>query len=211
VLIGPENREIKRQYRTIGQNTQAMQMRWECISEDKRRKEWITHSAQNNRQLGKIVKKKKKKILVEHWQMQSKESELATEISRCKGCIGDEECQEDSCQQWIRINNKINVIPDALIKKGSNKIKIAIDQITGMIKTNKPVVGEQKLEGLRIIEEPEVEIVRRQKLKDSIGQEIVEVLRRNVTRNKNKYIIYTDGAANVKTKEDISRSSMGIG
>jgi len=27
VLIGPENREIKRQYRTIGQNTQAMQMR----------------------------------------------------------------------------------------------------------------------------------------------------------------------------------------
>ena len=103
------------------------------------------------------------------------------------------------------------MIPDALIKKGSNKIKIAIDQITGMIKTNKPVVGEQKLEGLRIIEEPEVEIVRWQKLKDSIGQEIVKVLRRNVTRNKNKYIIYTDGAANLKTKEDTSRSSMGIG
>ena len=31
-------------------------------------------------------------------------------------------------------------------------------------------------------------------------------------RNKNKYIIYTDEAANLKTKEDTrSRSSMGIG
>ena len=137
-----------------------MQMRQECISEDKRRKEWIIHGAQNNRQLGKIVKKKKKKILIEHWQMQSKESELATEISRCKGYIGDEECQEDSCQQWIRINNKINVIPDALMKKDSNKIKIAIDQITETIKTNKPATGEQKFEGLRIIEEPKVEIIR---------------------------------------------------
>jgi hypothetical protein len=104
------------------------------------------------------------------------------------------------------------VIPDALMEKGSNKIKIAIDQITEMIKTNKPVTGEQKLEGLRIIEEPEVEIVRRQNLKDDISQKIVETLRRNIARDKNKYIIYTDGAANQKTKEDArSRSSMGIG
>jgi hypothetical protein len=160
VLIRPENREIKRQYRTIGQNTQAMQMRWECISEDKRKKEWITHGAQNDRQLGKIVKKKEKKILVEHWQMQSKESELAIEINRCKGCIRVEEHQEDSCQQWIRVNNRINVVPDALIKKGSNKIKIPIDQITETIKTSRLVIEEQKLEGLRIVEEPEVEIVR---------------------------------------------------
>jgi ribonuclease HI len=212
VLIRPENREIKRQYRTIGQNTQAMQMRWECISEDKRKKEWITHGAQNDRQLGKIVKKKEKKILVEHWQMQSKESELAIEINRCKGCIRVEEHQEDSCQQWIRVNNRINVVPDALIKKGSNKIKIPIDQITETIKTSRLVIEEQKLEGLRIVEEPEVEIVRQQKLKNSISQEIIEVLRRNITRNKTKYIIYTDGAANLKTKEDTRiGNSMGIG
>jgi hypothetical protein len=99
VLIRPESREIRKQYRTIRQNTQAMQIRWECISEDKRRKEWIIHGAQNNRQLGKIVKKKKKKILIEHWQMQSKEGELAIEINRCKGCMREEECQKDSCQQ----------------------------------------------------------------------------------------------------------------
>ena len=81
-----------------------------------------------------------------------------------------------------------------------------------MIKTNKPVIEEQKLERLRIIEEPEVKIVRRQNLKDDISQKIVEILRRNIARDKNKYIIYTDGAANQKTKEDArSRSSMGIG
>jgi hypothetical protein len=52
------------------------------------------------------------------------------------------------------------VIPDVLIKKDSNKIKISIDQITKMIKTSRLVIGEQKLEGLRVVEEPEVEIVR---------------------------------------------------
>ena len=50
---------------------------------------------QNDKQLGKIIKKKKKKILVEHWQMQSREVELSTEISRCDGYISESEQTED--------------------------------------------------------------------------------------------------------------------
>jgi len=106
------------------------------LSEDRRKKEWIIFGAQNNRQLGKIVKKKKKKILIDHWQMQSKESKLTTEISKCNGCIRKEEEIEGNCQQWIRVNSKINVVSDIWIEKSNNKIKVAMNQITEKTEIN---------------------------------------------------------------------------
>ena len=92
--------------------------------------------------------------------MQSKEKELATEINRCNGCIRKEEQMNKDCQQWIRVSNKINVISDALIKKGSNKIKIALDQIIGNVKADRAESSEQELEGLILIEELEVELIK---------------------------------------------------
>jgi ribonuclease HI len=63
-----------------------------------------------------------------------------------------------------------------------------------------------------MIEELEVEIIKRQNLKENIVQEMIKVLRRNMIRNKNKFTIYTDGTANIKTKENSrSKSNMGIG
>jgi ribonuclease HI len=144
--------------------------------------------------------------------MQSKKEDLATEINRCEGCTRKEEQTENICQQWLRVNRNINVIPDTLVKKGSNQIKIAIDQITNKAETDRLKIKEQKLESLRIIEELEIEIIKRQKLEENISQEIIEALRRNIIRNKNKYIIYTDGAANIGTNEELaSKTNMGIG
>src|SRR6185295_4378144 len=97
------------------------------MSEDRRKKEWIIYGAQNNRQLGKIVKKKKKKILIEHWQMQSSKDELSTKISRCDGYTGEDTLAEDGYQQWIRTSKNINVISNILIKKSNNKISTEID------------------------------------------------------------------------------------
>src|SRR6185436_4552926 len=212
VLSSSASREVQKHFRTGGQNTQAMQVKWEHMSEDRRRKEWIVYGTPNHRQLGKVVRKKKKKILIEHWQMQSKEEDLATEINRCKGCIRKEEQIENNCQQWIRVNRNINMIPDALIKKGSNQIRISVDQITNKTETNELKIEEQKFKSLRIIEELEIEIIKRQKLEENTSQEIIEVLRRNIIRNKNKYIIYTDGAANMKASEELApKTNMVIG
>ena len=86
MLERPESREVKWQFKTERYNVQAMRIKWENISEDRRKKEWIMYSRQNNRHLGKIIRKKKKKVLIEHWQMQDRENELSTEISLCNGC-----------------------------------------------------------------------------------------------------------------------------
>ena len=96
MLEGTLSREVKEHFRTKKHNTQAMKIKWKHISEDRRKKEWIIYGAQDCRQLEKIVKKKKK-ILLKHWQMQSKKNELATKISRCDGCTKEEEQIEGSC------------------------------------------------------------------------------------------------------------------
>ena len=48
-------------------------------------------------------------------------------------------------------------------------------------------------------------------MEGNISQEIIEVLKRNIMRNKNKYIIYTDNATNEKdSKEPLSKNNMSI-
>jgi hypothetical protein len=211
VLEEPMNRRIKEHFKTNRHNIQAMKMVWKTMSKDKRRKEWIIYGTQEDRQLGKIIKKKKKKVLLEHWQMQNNENEIATEISRCNGCTEEDKQKEDSCWQWIRINNKIKVVPDTSIEKRNSKIKIAIDQLIGKTEIEKLKESEQQLEGLTMLEGLEIEIIKRQKLSENVKHEILKILRRNLSRNKSKYIIYTDSATNIKTKEETRSSSMGIG
>src|SRR6185295_8668547 len=54
-------------------------------------------------------------------------------------------------------------------------------------------------------------IIKQQKLEGNVNQEILSALRRNMTRCKNKYIIYTDGAVNTRTKKKVLLNNMGIG
>jgi hypothetical protein len=89
-----------------------------------------------------------------------------------------------------------------LIEKRNSKIKIAMDQLIEKAETESVKNNEQKLEGLMMLEGLEIEIIKRQKLNENVKQEILKTLRRNLSRNKNKYIIYTDGATNIKTKEE---------
>ena len=59
-----------------------MKIKWKHLSKDRRKKEWIMYDAQDARQLEKIIKKKKKKLLIKYWQMRSKKNNLKIEINR---------------------------------------------------------------------------------------------------------------------------------
>ena len=62
-----------------------------------------------------------------------------------------------------------------------------------------------------MIEELEVELIKLQRIEETISKKITEILRRNLIRSKNKYIIYTDGALNTRAKEKApGRDNMGI-
>jgi len=95
--------------------------------------------------------------------------------------------------------------------KNNNIIKAATDQLTEYTNTEELWKKEQKLIGLKTLEGLEIELIRKQKLKENVSQELVEILHRNILRNKNKYTIYTDGATNKKSEEETMDKNMGIG
>ena len=167
------------------------------------------YDVQDARQLRKIIKKKKKKLLIEHWQMRSRENNLETEINRCEGCTRGEEQIEESCQQWIRVSNKINAIPETLIRK-KNIIKTEIEQLIENKRVEELRRKEQKLVGLTRLEGSKIEIVKKQKLNESIMQEIIEIVKKNIARNRSKYTIYTYGAMNTRTENESTYKNISI-
>src|SRR6185295_2257614 len=86
------------------------------------------HGPKCSQQLNKITKKKKKKILVEHWLMHEEEGKTSTEISQCKGCENIP-IKTDKCEKWIRRDHNTKVIPESLVQKSNNRINATLEQL----------------------------------------------------------------------------------
>src|SRR5260363_237440 len=214
VLKSSDSREVKESFKTRSNNTQALKVEWEKISKDKRRKEWIVYGPQGGeKKVGKVIKKGKGEILVEHWQTRCVDKEIATEIGICEGCteIDDRIIESNKyCQQWISSNSEIKVIPEALLEKRENKIKTSLGQLEEKMKTKEWKVDERELRSLEIIAELEVEIFKRQRIRGNVEVEIISILERSKIRDNEKYVIYSDGAVKLKPKEGATRRNMGL-
>ena len=68
------------------------------MSEDRRKKEWIMHELKHDQQLSRITKKKKKKVLAEHWLKHRDKGKMSTELNRCKGCERGSEQIMNKCE-----------------------------------------------------------------------------------------------------------------
>ena len=62
VLVDQESKEVQSQFKTNRYNEQAIKIEWSKVAEDRRKKEWIIYGPREDRQIGRIVKKKEKKI-----------------------------------------------------------------------------------------------------------------------------------------------------
>jgi len=180
------------------------------MSEDRRKKEWIMHRPKHNQQLSKIVKKKKKKVLAEHWLMHREEGKTHTEISLCKGCEDRLEQTIDKCEKWIRRDQNTKVVPELLIEKTNNRINATLEQLLENRRIKEWKRDEMELLELKPAEELEVELIKKQGLNSAITDQLIEILTWNKRRDKEKYIVYTDGALYKKRKEN-NIEKMGIG
>ena len=93
------SRELHDHYKTNSYNTLAFKVTWTKMSEDRRKKEWIMHGPKHDQQLSRISRKKKEKVLAEHWLMHRDGGKTSTEISRCKGCERGSEQIMNKCEQ----------------------------------------------------------------------------------------------------------------
>jgi len=183
---------------------------WTKISEDRKKKEWIVHGPKHNQQLSRISKKKKIKILAEHWLLQKVEGKTHTEISKCKGCENRTEQSIDNCERWIRRNNNIKAVPETLVEKGSNKINATLEQILENRTTEEWKKEERGLIELKQVEELEIELIKKQKFDSKVTNYLIEAPTKNKRRNKDKYTLYTNGALYKEEKKN-STGKMGIG
>jgi len=129
MLKAQVSREIQDQYKTRSYNMQALKIKWTKMSKDRRKKEWIVYGPKHDRQVGKTTKKKKKKVLIEHWTMHTEEGKTSTELSIFKGCENRLEQTKDKCEKWIRQDHNMRVIPELLIEKANSRINATLEQI----------------------------------------------------------------------------------
>src|SRR6185295_15646521 len=178
------------------------------MSEDRRKKKWIMHEPKHDQQLSRITKKKKKKVLAEHWLIHRDKGKMSTEINRCKGCERGSEQIMNKCEWWIRCDHNIKVMPESLIERNNNKINAMLEQLLENRTIEEYKKEERKLVELRQIEDLEIELIRKQKLDNIITNLLTEILIRN--KEKDKDIFYTDGAL-YKEKEENDTGKIGIG
>ena len=205
-----DSREVQDQYKTVDYNTQTIMLTWQNVSDDRRKREWIVYGPEQNRQLGKITKKKKKKVEIEHWTMRESGNNVTTEIKQCVGCKENEKQIEEKCERWIRLDHKVKAIPEALIRKEIDEIEASLDQLKENRSIEEWRSSEEKFLALRPVEELEVELIRKHELDKTILDRLLEVLCRNIKRDRREYIIYTDGALYGETKNN-HNVEMGIG
>ena len=76
-----------------------MQVVVKKLSQDKRRHEWVLVNKENiESKIGKVVKKRKKSVLIEHWDAFQAEEESCSVLVECKKCSLDDKSDTDSCQ-----------------------------------------------------------------------------------------------------------------
>jgi ribonuclease HI len=204
------SRRIYDRYKIDNYNAQALKIRWLKIEDDRRRKEWIVYEQKPNQQLGRITKKRDEEVLAEHWLMEKEEGKTSTKISRCKGCEHRSPQMADKCERWIRRDHNIRVIPEALIEKNRSKINATVEQLVENRSIEEWKKEENELVEIRQLENLEVELVRKQKLDKTLIDQLIEILKRNKERNKDKYVVYTDGALYKGDGKD-SMGKLGIG
>src|SRR6185295_7115272 len=105
---------------------------------------------------------------------------------------------------------KIKVISETLIGKNHSKINATIEQLVENKSIEEWKKEENELVEIRQLEKLEVELVRKQKLDKMLIDQLIEILKRNKERDKDRYVVYTDGAL---YKEDgkVSIGKLGIG
>ena len=102
MLLNNNARKIKEVYRVIAPNQNTLIYTKQRISPDKRKKEWIISEKEKSMVLGRVIKKDRKHICLEHWQIEATNEEENTIAKKCSRCIAGKH-NDTSC--LVRLKN----------------------------------------------------------------------------------------------------------
>jgi ribonuclease HI len=208
VLVDQKRREVKPEFKTSMKNLLGVQDLLEKISTDKRKQEWIVFKESKNykAKIGRIKKKKKNSVLIEHWE--NKENEEKQEvIKRCEGCTSNKEREHESCRAWQPKGKVLGAIPKNCINKSTRTIDFPIEAIVRDKGQQEDKENEWIFTGLKVIDSREIEILKRQNLNGKVLELIEGKIQELAIRGERETTFYTDGSLGKKEDKGI----MGVG
>ncbi|CAG8844846.1 8435_t:CDS:1, partial [Gigaspora margarita] len=114
-LTNPSNREISEGLSTHNSNNMSIMPNKADIKEDNRIKDWVlVKEKENNMTIRRVVKKRKREVLVEHWQDKNvtlKRGKLEQVLEKCGGCELNSNKGKEVCLSWIRKEDIQGVYP----------------------------------------------------------------------------------------------------
>ncbi|CAG8854539.1 27212_t:CDS:1, partial [Gigaspora margarita] len=166
-------------------------------------------------QVGRIVKKGKKRVWTEHWTYdeESFNNTGVCELKFCRVCASTEEKEEGKCIKKVKISNIVSALPG--IKKLDSKWLLKIDPSS--IGKNRIVESEGLYKGEGIatgcVVEPnyDLELLSAQELEQEVFQAISTQLIDNQEKERKDIVLYTDGSLALSNSMNPNGAVMGLG
>ncbi|CAG8828599.1 22516_t:CDS:1 [Gigaspora margarita] len=114
-LTNPSNRKISEGLSTHNPNNMSIMSDKADIKEDNRIKDWVlVEKKENSMIIRQVVKKKKREVLVEHWQDKNvilKRGKMEQVLEKCNSCELNSNKRKEVCFSWIRKEDIQGVYP----------------------------------------------------------------------------------------------------
>ncbi|CAG8823841.1 35180_t:CDS:2, partial [Gigaspora margarita] len=114
-LTNPSNREISKGLSMYNPNNMSIMPDKANIKEDNRIKNWVLiEEKENSITIRQVVKKRKREVLVEHWQNKNiilKKDKMEQVLEKCSSCKLNSNKGKEVCLSWIRKEDIQGVYP----------------------------------------------------------------------------------------------------
>jgi ribonuclease HI len=207
-LVDNNSRKLKESCRLVGPNLSAIYYSSIRASTDKRRKEWIVFGKERSLEVGKVTKKERIRLIVEHWRPKEENSMGATVIEKCAGCVHGK-FSNRSCivkqkhESWYQVLESVQ-------RKG--EISFSRIPLTAYLGAS-DIINEETSIGREVmevdvfgIEEAVIQrVIKNEKIREGLGNIV------NRLRGRKVVDIYTDGSLVKENVGDREKKKMGIG
>ncbi|CAG8819522.1 9054_t:CDS:2, partial [Gigaspora margarita] len=189
MLVNNSSRKLKQEFLISNGNREFLLTVLDKVSNDNRKREWIVTKQPKKKELsnaliGKAVISTRRKVLTEHWKLNIFDNEYKQTLEKCKSYKIDQFGELNTCKN---------------------------DMIVGLGKEDSSEVGlsESTAETLTM-KELDMVLIEKQRLSQTIKDELTKRYRKNCAENRKVLTFYTDGSLR-KTARDNSLKEDSIG
>ncbi|CAG8854517.1 24705_t:CDS:1, partial [Gigaspora margarita] len=198
-LTNSSNRKISKGLSTHNPNNMSIMPDKADIKEDNRIKNWVlVEEKKNSMTIRWVVKKRKREILVEHWQNKNvilKRGKLEQVLEKCGSCELNSNKGKEVCLSWIRKEDIQEVYPKIQNVANQKVLPIPKEVIAKKKTRNVEALASNFLD-LQLTVEASLarHLVKFQVSNKALFLDLLEALEQNTLNRNEVYKFYTDGS-----------------